>query len=94
MTKMTAIPIYVKNDKKIFFSGTGRPISTKLGIYHKGLWPIVVYINHDLWLILTNFMASSILVTKAFQWKQVKLFNFSGSFVACDLKIGRYRQPD
>ena len=24
--------------------------------------------------------------------KKVKTLNFSGSFVACDLKIGRYRQ--
>ena len=30
MTKMAAKPIYSKNHKKIFFSGTGGPISTKL----------------------------------------------------------------
>ena len=30
MTKMAATPIYGKNPSKIF-SGTGRPISTKLG---------------------------------------------------------------
>ena len=57
-----------------------------------GVWPIIVYINHDLELTLTYFTASSILVTKAFQWKKVKTLNFSGSFVACDLKVGRYRQ--
>ena len=32
MTKMAAMPIYGKNHKKIFFSGKGRPISTKLGM--------------------------------------------------------------
>ena len=32
MTKMAAKPIYGKNPLKIFFSGTGRPISTKLGM--------------------------------------------------------------
>ena len=32
MTKMAATPIYGKNPSKIFFSGTGRPISTKLGM--------------------------------------------------------------
>ena len=39
MTKMAAIPIYGKNPLKIFFSGTGRPISTKLGMYegHSGI---------------------------------------------------------
>ena len=32
MTKMAATPIYGKNTSKIFFSWTGGPISTKLGI--------------------------------------------------------------
>ena len=32
MTKMAAMPIYGKNPLKIFFSGTGRPISTKRGM--------------------------------------------------------------
>ena len=32
MTKMAATPIYGKNPLKIFFSGTGGPISKKLGM--------------------------------------------------------------
>ena len=32
MTKMAAMPLYGKNPLKIFFSGTGWPISTKLGM--------------------------------------------------------------
>ena len=32
------------------------------------------------------------MVTLAFQCKKVKTLNFSESFVACDLKVGRYRQ--
>ena len=32
MTKMATMPIYGKNPSKIFFSGTGGPISTKLGM--------------------------------------------------------------
>ena len=32
MTKMAAMPIYGKNPSKIFFPGTGRPISMKLGV--------------------------------------------------------------
>ena len=32
MTKMAATPIYGKNPSKIFFSGTGGPIFTKLGM--------------------------------------------------------------
>ena len=30
MTKMAAVPIYGKNPSKIFYTGTGRSISTKL----------------------------------------------------------------
>ena len=32
MTKMAAMPIYGKNPSKIIFSGTGGPISTKVGM--------------------------------------------------------------
>ena len=32
MTKMATMPIYGKNPLKIFFCGTGKPISTKLGM--------------------------------------------------------------
>ena len=32
MTKMAATPIYGENPSNIFFSGTGGPISTKLGL--------------------------------------------------------------
>ena len=32
MTKMAATPIYGQNPSKIFFSRTGKPISTKLGM--------------------------------------------------------------
>ena len=35
MTKMAAKPIY--GTSNIFFSGNFRPISTKLGMYHRGL---------------------------------------------------------
>ena len=34
MTKMAARPIYGKNPSKVFLSGTGGPISTKLGMSH------------------------------------------------------------
>ena len=32
MTNMAAKPIYGKNPSKIFFLGTGGPVSTKLGM--------------------------------------------------------------
>ena len=63
MTKMAATPIYGKNPSKIFFSRTGGPIFTKLGMYHWGLLPIIVYINDDPGVTLTYFTARSNLET-------------------------------
>ena len=61
MTKMAAIPIYMygKNPSKTFFSDTGGLISTKLGIEHRRLLPIIVCINDDPGLTMTYFMARS-----------------------------------
>ena len=47
MTKVAATPISGKNPPKIFFSRTGWPISTKLGMKHYGLLPIIVCSNDD-----------------------------------------------
>ena len=65
MTKMAAMPIYVKNLKKIF-SRTRSPMILKLGMWHRGLKLYKVYINGDPGLTLTYFTARSNLVTKAF----------------------------
>ena len=81
MTKMAAMPVYGKNHKKIF-SGTGGPISTKL-MYHRERWSIIVYINLDLGLTWLH---------TPFNGKKMKTLNFSGSFEAYDLKVGRYKQ--
>ena len=63
MTKMAAMPIYGKKTLKNLFSGTAGPIPIKLGVKHRGLWPIKVCINHDLGLTLTYFIARPTLVT-------------------------------
>ena len=63
MTKMAASPLYSKNTSQIFFSGTHRPISTKLGMLHLGLQLIIVCSNDDPGLTLTYFMETSNLVT-------------------------------
>ena len=63
MTKMAATPIYGKNPSKIFFSRTGRPIFTKLGMQHWGLQPIIVCSNDDSGVTLTYFTARSNLET-------------------------------
>ena len=46
MTKMAAMPIYDKNPSKIFFFGTGGPISKKLGKKHRWLNYYNVHKNH------------------------------------------------
>ena len=52
MTKMAAMPIYGINPSKIF-SGTGGPISKKLGMKHRWLKYYNVYINNDPVMTLT-----------------------------------------
>ena len=60
MTNMAAMPIYGKNSsKKIFFSGTGGPISMKLGMKHRWLKYYNVYINYDPVMTLTYITARS-----------------------------------
>ena len=66
MTNMAATPIYGKNPSKIFFSGTGRQIFPKLGMYQRGLQLIIVCSNDDPGVTLTYFTARSNFVTKAF----------------------------
>ena len=62
MTKMAATPIYGKNPSKIFFSRTAGPIFTKLGMYYRGLQPIINCSNDDPGVTLTYFTARSNLV--------------------------------
>ena len=48
ITKMATMPIYGKKKlQKIFLSGTGGLISTKLGMLHRWLLPIIVCSNDD-----------------------------------------------
>ena len=82
---MAATPIYGKNHSKIF-SGTGKQISTKLGMLHQGLQPIIVCSNDDPGVTLTYFTARSNLVTYAFLWEKVKTVDFSETIAASYLK--------
>ena len=77
MTKMAAMLKKCSKPLKIFFSGTGGPISMKLGIWHRGLRLIIVYINDDPGLTLTYFTTRSNLVTQAFLQEKVKTVDFS-----------------
>ena len=77
---------------KIFFSGTGGPVSTKLGVAsgtlaHHSLYKSLPWVDLDLFYGKVNFGYIGFPMKK-----KVKRLNFSGRFVACDLKVGRYRQ--
>ena len=77
MNKMAVMPIYGKNlllwNRWTDFNETW--------YVHRGLWPTIICMNHDLELTLTYFTARSTLVTQAFQWSKVKTWDFSGSFL-------------
>ena len=92
MTKMAVKPIYGKHSSNIFFSGTGGPISTKLGMQHRGFQPITVFSNDNPGLTLTYFTAWSKFVASAFLWEKVNTVDFPETIAASDLKVGRYRQ--
>ena len=47
MTKLAAMPIYGKNIKIIFFSGTKRPMTLKLGMQHWVLKCYQICLNDD-----------------------------------------------
>ena len=70
ITKMAAMPIYGKNVPKIFFSGTKRPMTLKLGMQHWMLKYCQVCSNDDPGLTLTYFTARSNLVPYALVWKK------------------------
>ena len=83
MTNMAAMPIYGKNPSKFFFSGTTGPISTELGMKHRGLKFYNVFINYDLWMTLTYFTARSTYFAHAFEW---------GKLLKCHLKGKRLQE--
>ena len=49
MTKMATMPIYGKNPSKVVFSRTTGPISTKLGMKHRGLKPFKILLLRNHW---------------------------------------------
>ena len=75
MTKMAAMPIYGKH-LKIFFSGTKRPMTLKLGVQHWVLEYYQVCSNDDPGLPLTYFTARSNLVPYVLYGEKVKQLIF------------------
>ena len=66
MTKMAAMPIYGKNLKKIFVSGTKRSVTLKLGMQHRVHECYQVCSNDDPGLTLIYFTAKSNFLPHAF----------------------------
>ena len=67
MTKIAVMPIYMVLPLKLFFSGTGGPISKTFGMLHQ--WepgPIIVCSNDDPGLTLTYFTTRTKFANKAF----------------------------
>ena len=60
MTKMAAMPIYGRNLKKIFFSGTKRLMTFKLGMQHQVFEYYQVGSNDDPGLTMTNLQQGQI----------------------------------
>ena len=90
MTNVAAMPIYSKNLKKIFFSGTKRPVTLKVGMQHRVLKYFQICSNDDPELTLTYFMARSNLIPYAFVWEKGKIMDFSETIVVYDIKVGRF----
>ena len=67
MTKMAAMPIYGKNPLKVFFFRTISQMTLKLNRQQKELEPNKNYINDDLVLTFTYFMARSNLFPSVFE---------------------------
>ena len=68
------------------------PISTKLGILHPGVQPIIVCSNDDPGVTLTYFTARSNLATSVLLWQKVETVDFSETIAVSDMKVGRCRQ--
>ena len=68
---------YMIKTLKIFFSGTKRPMTLKLGMQH---WVLEYYqacSNYNPWLTLTYLTARSNLIPYAFVWEKGKTMDFS-----------------
>ena len=76
MTNMSAMPIYGKHFKKIFFSGIKQPMILKVGMQHQVRRYYKVCSNDHPGLTLTYFTARSNLIPYAFVWEKGKIMDF------------------
>ena len=94
ITNMAIMPIYGKNLKEIFFSGTKQPMTLKVGMQHRVLKYMYyqVYSNDDPGLTLIYFIARSNLVPYAFVWEKGNIMDISETIVVYDILVGRFIQ--
>ena len=90
MTNMAAMPIYGKNLKKNFFSGTKMPVTLKVGTLHLVLEYFQVYSNDDPEVTLTYFTTRSNLIPYAFVLEKGEIMDFSETIVVYNIKVGRF----
>ena len=79
---------------KIFFSGTKRPMTLKLGMKHWVPEYYQIYSNDEHGSTMTYFTARSNLVPYAFVWKKVKTMDFSETIDLYDLKPATDHRSD
>ena len=83
-----------KKHLKIFFSGTKRPMTLKLGMQHRVLKYYQVCSNVDPGLTLTYFTTRSNLVPYAFVCQKGKTMDFSETVAFYDLKLATDDRSD
>ena len=86
MTKMAAMPICGKT-LKIFFSGTKRSVTLKLGMQQWVFEYCSIYSNDEPGLTLTYLTARSNLPPYAFVWGKSKTIDISETIVVYDVKM-------
>ena len=79
--------IWLKLKKKIFFSGTKRPMTLNLAMHHRVIEYYQVCSNDDPGLTLTYFTARSNLVPCALIWEKDKTMDVSETIDVYDLKL-------
>ena len=79
---------------KIFYTGTKKPMTLKLGMQYCVLEYYQLCSNSDPGLTLTYFTARSTLVPHAFVWQKGKTMEFSETIVVYGLKLATDDRSD
>ena len=80
--------------KKLFFSGTKRPMTLNLGMHHRVLEYYQICSKDDPGLTLTPFTARSNLVPYSFVWEKGKTMDVSETIVVYDFKLATDDRSD